>query len=63
MPDWLMILVKCVLYALTAYLGLGAASRQARWIYKLDTEAGGLQFGLPILLAVILAALEGWIAP
>lgn len=58
MPDWLMILVKCVLWYYLLHEGIAVT---AMTIHR--TTVTAFRLGVPIIAGLILAALEGWITP
>lgn len=58
MPDWAMILIKCVLWVVVVqrtFIVLGCTYR--------GCTIKGWRIAIPVVAAVILAALEGWITP
>jgi hypothetical protein len=59
MPDWAMILVKCVLWFWVAYPSLAILL----WLLRPSGNVQRLTCVIPAIAFVILAALEGWITP
>jgi len=58
MPDWAMILLKCVLWWLFVHGAVVLALQMLR-----GRPSHRVNVAWPIIAAVILAALEGWITP
>lgn len=62
MPDWvddtLIVGMKCVLWYYAVHTGIGVAALLA---HKKNVSA--LHLGVPIMLGIALAVLEGWITP